>query len=191
PRGRRRLSRPRDHRCERSGDVPQGAGGGERSRHGPDDARREGGNRSGGRDARGLPESGTGPQAEPPARGGAGRLGEGPRTLPGGARGRGHRARAARPVSMPLQLKLAIRNVFRNRRRTLITLAAMAFGVAAIVVFGGFVHSIYWGVRESTIRSQIGHIQLYRAGFSEKGNVAPYDYLIDDYPALRAELVKL
>ena len=92
---------------------------------------------------------------------------------------------------MPLQLKLAIRNVFRNRRRTLITLAAMAFGVAAIIVFGGFVHSIYWGVRESTIRSQVGHIQLYRAGYSEKGNLAPYDYLIADYPALRAELLKL
>jgi len=92
---------------------------------------------------------------------------------------------------MPLQLKLAIRNVFRNRRRTLITLAAMAFGVAAIIVFGGFVHSIYWGVRESTIRSQLGHIQIYRAGYSEKGNLAPYDYLIVDYPALRAELLKL
>src|ERR1700756_3104452 len=92
---------------------------------------------------------------------------------------------------MALYLKLAVRNVFRNRRRTLITLAAMGFGAAAIIVFGGFVHSIYWGVRESTIRSQIGHIQLYRKGFSEKGNLAPYDYLIRDYDALRAELAGL
>ena len=59
---------------------------------------------------------------------------------------------------MRLYLKLAIRNVFRNRRRTLITLAAMGFGAAAIIVFGGFVHSIYFGVRESTIRSQVGHL---------------------------------
>jgi putative ABC transport system permease protein len=92
---------------------------------------------------------------------------------------------------MPLHLKLAIRNVFRNRRRTIITLAAMGFGAAAVIVFGGFVHSIYFGVRESTIRSQIGHIQLYRRGFSDKGNVAPYDYLIRDYSALRAELAKI
>jgi putative ABC transport system permease protein len=89
---------------------------------------------------------------------------------------------------MPVQLKLALRNVFRNRRRTLITLAAMAFGAAAIIVFGGFVNSIYVGVRESTIRSQIGHVQLHRRGFSEKGALAPYDYLIRDYGALRAEL---
>src|SRR5437773_8171052 len=92
---------------------------------------------------------------------------------------------------MALYLKLAVRNVFRNRRRTLITLAAMGFGAAAIIVFGGFVNAIYWGVRESTIRSQVGHIQLYRKGFSEKGNLAPYDYLIHDYAALRADLLKI
>jgi putative ABC transport system permease protein len=87
--------------------------------------------------------------------------------------------------------KLALRNVFRNRRRTLITLAAMGFGAAAIIVFGGFVHSIYYGVRESTIRSQVGHIQIYRRGYSEKGNLAPFDYLIADYPALREELRRI
>jgi putative ABC transport system permease protein len=91
----------------------------------------------------------------------------------------------------PITLVLAVRNVFRNRRRTLITLGAMAFGAAAIIVFGGFVHSIYVGVRESTIRSQVGHLQLSRRGFSDRGHVAPYDYLIADYPALRAELARV
>ena len=92
---------------------------------------------------------------------------------------------------MALYLKLAIRNVFRNRRRTLITLAAMAFGATAIILFGGFVHFVYRGVRESTIRSQIGHIQLYRKGYSEKGAIAPYDYLIRDYAALRSVLLQI
>jgi putative ABC transport system permease protein len=92
---------------------------------------------------------------------------------------------------MRLYLKLAIRNVFRNRRRTLITVAAMGFGAAAIIVFGGFVNAIYIGVRESTIRSQVGHIQLYRKGFSEKGNLAPFEYLIRDYAELRALLLRL
>src|SRR5260370_18659021 len=91
---------------------------------------------------------------------------------------------------MALYLKLAIRNVFRTRRRTLITLAAMAFGAAAIIVFGGVVNAIYWGVRESTIRSQVGHLQLYRKGFSEKGNLAPFDFLIGDHPAPPPPLVK-
>jgi putative ABC transport system permease protein len=92
---------------------------------------------------------------------------------------------------MRLYLKLALRNVFRNRRRSLITLGAMAFGAAAIIVFGGFVNSIYFGVRESTIKSQIGHIQLYRKGFADKGTIAPFDYLIPDAAGLMAELRKL
>jgi putative ABC transport system permease protein len=92
---------------------------------------------------------------------------------------------------MALYAKLAVRNVFRNRRRTLITLAAMGFGAAAIIVFGGFVHAIYFGVRESTIRSQVGHIQIYRKGYFEKGTLAPFDYLIADYPTLREELRRL
>src|SRR4030095_3865988 len=92
---------------------------------------------------------------------------------------------------MALYLKLAIRNVFRNRRRTLITLAAMGVGSAAIIVFGGFVNAIYWGVRESTIRSQVGHIQIYGKGYSERGNLAPFDYLVPEYAGLSAELSKL
>jgi len=74
---------------------------------------------------------------------------------------------------MALYAKLALRNVFRNRRRTLITLAAMGFGAAAIIVFGGFVHSIYYGVRESTIRSQVGHIQIYRKGTPRRATSRP------------------
>src|SRR2546425_7084853 len=92
---------------------------------------------------------------------------------------------------MTLYLKLAIRNVLRNRRRTVITVAAMGFGAAAIILFGGFVNSVYIGVREATIRSQVGHIQLYRSGFSEKGVLTPFDYLIRDSGALRAELMRL
>ena len=60
--------------------------------------------------------------------------------------------------------KLAFRNIFRNARRTTITLAAMAFGSTAIILFGGYVHFTYWGVRESAIHSQLGHIQRPPAG---------------------------
>ncbi|HLC41035.1 MAG TPA: FtsX-like permease family protein [Methylomirabilota bacterium] len=92
---------------------------------------------------------------------------------------------------MKLYLKLAIRNVFRNRRRTLITLAAMSFGATSIILFGGFVNFMYIGVRESTIRSQVGHIQLYRKGFSEKGAIAPFDYMIGNYEEIRALVSKI
>ena len=92
---------------------------------------------------------------------------------------------------MRLYVKLAVRNVFRNRRRTLITVAAMSFGATSIILFGGFVNSMFVGVRENTIRSQIGHIQLYRKGFSEKGAVAPFDYMIGNYEELRTVLSRI
>ena len=92
---------------------------------------------------------------------------------------------------MKLYVKLAVRNVFRNRRRTTITLATIAFGATAIILFGGYAQNVYQMIRESTIRSQIGHLQLYRKGFSEKGVTAPFDYMITDYPDLRATLLKM
>ena len=92
---------------------------------------------------------------------------------------------------MRLYLKLAIRNVFRNKRRTLITLAAMGFGATSIILFGGFVNFIYIGVRENTIRSQVGHIQLYRKGFWEKGAIAPFDYMIGHYEEIRVLVSKI
>ncbi|MEK6696566.1 MAG: FtsX-like permease family protein [Candidatus Deferrimicrobiota bacterium] len=87
---------------------------------------------------------------------------------------------------MGIQVKLALRNVFRNRRRTAITLAAMAFGASSIILFGGFVNFIFISVRESTIKSQVGHIQLYRKGFFEKGSAAPNDYMIANFEEIRA-----
>ncbi len=87
--------------------------------------------------------------------------------------------------------KLGIRNVLRNTRRTLITLAAMTFGTTAIILFGGFVNAAYVGVREQTILAQTGHIQLYKRGFSEKGAIAPFEYMIDNFPEVRDLVAKL
>lgn len=89
---------------------------------------------------------------------------------------------------MDIYLKLGVRNIFRNARRTVITLAAMAFGAAAIILFGGFVHFMFWGVRENAIHSELGHIQLYQRGFSEKGHVEPFAYLITDVARIMALL---
>jgi putative ABC transport system permease protein len=74
--------------------------------------------------------------------------------------------------------KLAFRNVFRNRSRTALTLAAIVTGVAAIIVSGGFVQDIFVQLRETTIHSRLGHLQIYRAGYFEYGQRDPSRYLI-------------
>ena len=77
-----------------------------------------------------------------------------------------------------LGIKIALLNVLRNSRRSLITLAAITFGCVSLIVFGGFVQSMYDGMRESMIRSQLGHIQVYAQGYNQFSKLAPEKYLI-------------
>ncbi|MEO8938367.1 MAG: ABC transporter permease [Burkholderiaceae bacterium] len=76
-------------------------------------------------------------------------------------------------------LALAFRNIFRNRARTALTLTVIASGVAGLILCGGFVADALNQLREATIHSQLGHLQIYRDGFYEKGSRSPNDYLID------------
>ena len=75
--------------------------------------------------------------------------------------------------------RLAFRSIFRHKVRTGLTLSAIIFVVAGLILSGGFVEDIFIKLRETTIHSQLGHIQLYRAGYTEEGRRDPYRYLID------------
>ena len=88
-------------------------------------------------------------------------------------------------------LKLAFRNLFRHKLRTGITLAAIAFGVAVIILSGGFVEDMFVQLRESTIHSQLGHIQVYKSGYYAQGRRDPYRYLIATPEMLEKKLKKL
>jgi putative ABC transport system permease protein len=76
-------------------------------------------------------------------------------------------------------LKLALRNILRQRARAGLTLAAIALGVTTLVLSGGFVEDILVLLREATIRSQLGHLQIYKRGQYASGGHRPYDFLIE------------
>jgi putative ABC transport system permease protein len=75
-------------------------------------------------------------------------------------------------------IKLAFRNIFRNRARTALTLAAVITGVAAIIISGGFVEDTFIQLREATIHSRLGHLQIFRQGYLEFGQREPSRFLI-------------
>lgn len=75
-------------------------------------------------------------------------------------------------------LLIAARNLARNRRRALTALLTIAAGVIAMVLADGFIQWIYWAMREATIQSQLGHIQIVRPGFHQAGAASPYNYLL-------------
>jgi len=77
-------------------------------------------------------------------------------------------------------LKIALRNILRQRTRTVLTLTAIALGVASLVLSGGFVADILLQLREATIRSQLGHLQIYKQGQFESGGHRPFDFVIDN-----------
>ena len=90
---------------------------------------------------------------------------------------------------LPQALHLALRGVIRQPRRTAISVAAVAFGIVALMLASGFIEWIFDAMRETTIRVHLGHLQIVRPGFYEAGRADPYRYLLptgDDVPqALR------
>lgn len=77
-------------------------------------------------------------------------------------------------------LRLAFRNVFRNRVRSLIALSAIVFGVAALLISSGFIEWIFVNLREATILSRLGHIQVSRPGYFTDGTADPFSYLLPE-----------
>jgi putative ABC transport system permease protein len=84
------------------------------------------------------------------------------------------------PSMFASQLKLAARNLTRNRTRTIISLSAIAFGVVALLLSGGFVEWIFGAMREAAIQTGLGHIQITRPGFREAGFADPTAYAMSD-----------
>ena len=79
---------------------------------------------------------------------------------------------------MTLLCKIAMRNIFRNKRRTGLTLTAIICGSVALILFGGFIQANYEGLRETTINSRLGHIQIFKAGYHEQHATAPEKFLL-------------
>lgn len=76
---------------------------------------------------------------------------------------------------------LPFRNLLRQRGRTALAVASLAGGVIALLLAGGFIEWIFWAMRESTIQSRLGHVQVERAGYSQSGLADPFAYLLPEH----------
>jgi putative ABC transport system permease protein len=73
---------------------------------------------------------------------------------------------------------LAARNLSRHRTRTVISISAVAFGVVAVVLAGGFIEWVFWAMREGAIQTGLGHVRVARTGFRSAGSADPSAYLL-------------
>ncbi|BCB26066.1 permease [Sulfurimicrobium lacus] len=75
--------------------------------------------------------------------------------------------------------KLALRGLMRNRRRSLVTLLAIALGFSAIALFAGYTHNVYDGLARLSIHGEmIGHLTVSKRGMRKEGKLDPERYLL-------------
>ncbi len=87
--------------------------------------------------------------------------------------------------------KLSLKNVLRNKRRTLITLAVIFIGVSMLLLVLGYVEMIKWGVAEGVIHGNTGHFQLTSRDFLDKEEGRILEFGIPDWQILAAKVNKI
>ena len=82
------------------------------------------------------------------------------------------------PATLGVDLRLSLRNILRQRRRSLIAVLAIGFGVIAMMLATGYIEWIFWANREEVAVTQMGHVQIARPGFHAEGRSDPMRFLL-------------
>ncbi|MDF1739041.1 MAG: FtsX-like permease family protein [Verrucomicrobiales bacterium] len=78
-------------------------------------------------------------------------------------------------------ISLALRNLLRNARRSITTIAAVALGYAAINILAGFTAYMFASIEDAHIYEQVnGHVQIWKKGAREYGGSDPAACLISE-----------
>lgn len=85
-------------------------------------------------------------------------------------------------------LQISWRNVFRNKRRTILTMMILILGSTGLITVGGFFGSMQDRLRETVIHSSYGHLQVSTLGYFDKGLINPHDYLMHNFEEHRRRI---
>ncbi|MFZ6801066.1 ABC transporter permease [Undibacterium sp. Di24W] len=80
-------------------------------------------------------------------------------------------------------LSMALRNLLRNRRRSLTTLLAMIIGLITILVFGGYRGNTLYSMQTGYVQLH-GHLQIQHEDYFLYGSGNPAAYGISDYQTI-------
>lgn len=83
---------------------------------------------------------------------------------------------------------LALRNVRRQRRRSLLTMAVVALGMLAVMVLRGASAGLTALMMEEVIDGRTGAIQVHRTGYVSRLDAVPTDLAFELTPELRDQL---
>jgi len=85
-------------------------------------------------------------------------------------------------------LKIALRNLGRNRRRSFFSAFALALGFALLLVMASFIRGEMEGALDATIRLQSGHLQIRATSYDEDKSSLKWEDLIQDPFSLTAQI---
>jgi ABC-type lipoprotein release transport system permease subunit len=91
---------------------------------------------------------------------------------------------------MRLYLRLAWRNIWRYRRRTLIVVLAIALGLALMMWYDGLIAGFDQAIYGNAIKVLGGNIQVYAEGYHSKTNSNALLPLADDQAVVKAALAQ-
>ncbi|HEY2982390.1 MAG TPA: FtsX-like permease family protein [Anaerolineales bacterium] len=89
---------------------------------------------------------------------------------------------------MQLYLRLAWRNIWRHRRRTVIIVLAMGLSLAFMMFYDGLLDGFNEAIAGNAVRVLGGNIQVHAAGYREKVDTNPLLPLDDDAAVVQAAL---
>jgi ABC-type lipoprotein release transport system permease subunit len=89
---------------------------------------------------------------------------------------------------MALYLRLAWRNIWRHRRRTVIIVLAMGLSLAMMMLYDGLLDGFNQAIAGNAVRVLGGNIQVHAAGYREKVDSNPLLPLKDDTAVIKAAL---
>jgi len=84
-----------------------------------------------------------------------------------------------------IMLKIAFRNIFRQKRRSILTALSMFGGFVLAAFFIGFSEGTYNGIIDTFTRSQMGHIQVHHLDYLDRPSLYK---TIDNLPELEGIL---
>ena len=81
------------------------------------------------------------------------------------------------------------KNIFRNKRRTIINIITMSIGIILMLLFFGWVRGYFTSLYATMINFETGHIQILNEDYLDDEERMPLDINIADYKSLREELL--
>ena len=91
---------------------------------------------------------------------------------------------------MILYLRLAWRNIWRHRRRTVIIVLAMGLSLSMMMFYDGLMDGFNQAIAGNAVRVLGGNIQVHAAGYREKVDSNPLLPLTDDSAIIQAALAQ-